>query len=127
MAMGVKKVGQQAVGPTADLAAHPLDADSVVGFAGERPALVGPPADQRASGLAVGVRAALRYGERAALGENCGDVFFDGTEEWLYNDHELGTPPLVVRPAKHRATTGGVVLSAQSACHYPRLCRFRQA
>ena len=98
MAMGVKKVGQQAVGPTADLAAHPLDADAVVGFPGERPAFVGAPADQRTSGLAVGMGTAVRHGERAALGENCGDVFFDGTEKWLYNDHVLGTPPLVVRP-----------------------------
>jgi hypothetical protein len=98
MPMGVKKVGQQAVRAATGLAAYSLDAEPVVDFSGECPTLVGAPADQRTPCPAVGVRAALRYGERAALGENCGDVFFDGTEKRLYNDHELGTPPLVVWP-----------------------------
>jgi hypothetical protein len=75
-----------------------LDADSVVGFAGECPAFVGAPADQRVGSLAVGMGTAVRYGERTALGKNCSNVFFDGTEEWLYNDHMLGTPPSVVWP-----------------------------
>jgi hypothetical protein len=39
----------------------------------------------------------VRHREGATLGEDLLSVFFDGTEEWLYNDHELGTPPLVVQ------------------------------
>jgi hypothetical protein len=92
----VKKAGQQAVGPTTDFAAHPLDTDSVVDCPGECPALVGAPADQRANGLAIGMGTAIRQGERTALRQECFDVFFDGTEKRLYNDHQLGTPPLVV-------------------------------
>jgi hypothetical protein len=58
--------------------------------------LVGAPADQAAGGLAVGMRAAVRDGE-ALTGEGNGfDVLLYRTGEVLYNDHDLGIPPLVV-------------------------------
>ena len=31
--------------------------------------------------------------------QECFDVFLDGTAKRLYNDHVVGTPPLVVQPA----------------------------
>jgi hypothetical protein len=98
MAMGMQKIGQQTVGPAAGLAAQPLDADSVVDFFCSGSSFVGAPTDQRTAGLAVGVRTIVWQLKRATLGEACSDVFFDGTGKGLYNDHMLGTPPLVVRP-----------------------------
>jgi hypothetical protein len=99
MPMGVKKVGQQAVRAATGLAAYSLDAEPVVDFSAERPTLVGAPADQRTRGLAARVRTAIWQGKGTALRQECCDVFFDGTEKRLYNDHGLGTPPLVVWPA----------------------------
>ena len=98
MPMGVKKVRKQAMRAATGLAAYSLDAEPVVGFSGERSTLIGAPADQRTCGLAVRVRTAIWQGKGTALRQEYCDVFFDGTEKWLYNDHELGTPPLVVRP-----------------------------
>jgi len=98
MAMGMQKIGQQTVSSTAGLAAQPLNADTVVDRLCGRSPFVGAPADQPTAGLAVGVGATVWQLKRTTLGEACGDVFFDGTGEWLYNDHKLGTPPLVVTP-----------------------------
>jgi hypothetical protein len=55
----MQKVGQQAVGPPADLTAHPLNAQPVVAGLGADPAPVPAPADQTVAGLAVRMRAAL--------------------------------------------------------------------
>ena len=96
-AVGMEKVRQQGVGTAARFAADALDGQPIVNLPGDGRARVSAPPDQGTAVLAVGMRTTLRYGERTALDENCDDVFFDGTEEWLYNDHELGTPPLVVR------------------------------
>jgi len=98
MPMGVKKVGQQAVRAATGLAAYSLDAEPVVDFSGKCPTLVGAPADQRTRGQAVRARTAIWQEKGTALRQECFDVFLDGTEEWLYNDHVLGTPPLVAWP-----------------------------
>jgi hypothetical protein len=98
MPMGVKKVGQQAVRAATGLTAYSLDAEPVVDFSGECPTLVGAPADQRTRGLAIRMRTAIWQGKGTALRQECFNVFFDGTEKWLYNDHDLGTPPLVIWP-----------------------------
>lgn len=57
--VGMQKIGQQAVGPPAGLAAHPLNAQPVVAGLGAGPALVGAPADQTIVGLALRMRTAL--------------------------------------------------------------------
>ena len=96
MAVGMQEVGQQAVRVAAGLAPNPLDQDAVVDVAGAGRALVGAPADQAAAGLAVGIRTGVWDGE-AATGEGNGfGVLLHRTGKVLYNDHELGTPPLVV-------------------------------
>jgi hypothetical protein len=41
----------------------------------------------------------LRQGKNATTGAGDVDVGFDGTGKVLYNDHVLGTPPLVVGPS----------------------------
>jgi hypothetical protein len=93
VAMGMQKVGQQAVGASADFAPHPLDQDAVVHNAGAGPALVGAPADQAAVGLTVEMRAGVRD-SKVVTGEGDGfGVLLHRTGKVLYNDHELGTPP----------------------------------
>ena len=98
MTMGMQKIGQQTVGSTAGLAAQPLDADAVVDLLCGGSPFVGPPADQPAADLTVGMGAIVWQLKRTALHEACSDVFFDGTGKGLYNDHMLGTPPSVVWP-----------------------------
>jgi len=99
LTVGMKKVGQQAVGSPADLAADALDGDSVAANPERCPTHVGAPPDQAAGRLAVGVWTVCGKRENATVGVNRLDVFFDETGEVLYNDHVLGTPPLVVGPA----------------------------
>ena len=94
----MEKVGQQAVSSTTDLAANTLDANAIVGFSSGRSSFICTPADQRTNGLAVGVRTTLRHSKNAATGASDFDVCFDGTGKVQYNDHVLGTPPLVVWP-----------------------------
>jgi hypothetical protein len=99
MAVRVKKVGQQAVGSAANLAVNALDRDSVAANPERRPTPVGAPPDQVAGRLAIRLRTARGEREDADVGVNRIDVSFDETGEVLYNDHVLGTPPLVVGPA----------------------------
>ena len=99
VAVRMQKVGQQAVGPTTDLAAHALDRDAIVGFLGKGAAFVTAPADQRIHRPAVGMRTTVRNCKNAVTGTGDLDVCLDGTSEMLYNDHVVGTPPPVVGPA----------------------------
>ena len=50
-----------------------------------------------AYGLAIGMRTTVRERKNATLNLNSFEIFFDGTSEMMYNDHVVGTPPLVVR------------------------------
>jgi len=92
MPVGMQKVRQQAVSPTANPAAHPLHGETVASVHQAGPAGVGAPADQRAVGLAVGMRATLGKRKDTAVGMDGLGVFFDGTGEMLYNDHTMRTP-----------------------------------
>jgi hypothetical protein len=96
MAVGMQKVGQQAVGVTAGLAPNPLDRDVVVDVSGARRALVGPPTDQATADLTVGMRTGVWNGEAATRAGDGRDVLLHRTGKVLDNDDELGTPPLVV-------------------------------
>jgi len=86
------------VGTAADLASDPLDPDVVVIVRRAGPAPVSAPTDQRANGLALRMRTAVREGEIATGKGLCFSVLLDGIGEVLYNDHACRTPPLVVKP-----------------------------
>jgi hypothetical protein len=96
MTVWMKKVGQQAVGSTADLAANALDADAIFGFLGDSIAFVKAPAEQHIDGLAVGMGTTIRNSKNVTTSVDGFNVFFDGTGRMLYNDHVVEIPPLVV-------------------------------
>ena len=100
MAKGMQKVGQQAVRPAARLAAEPLNPDVVLSAGQAGPAQVNAPADQRARGLAVGVRASSGNWEETAGEGNGIGILFDGTGKMQYNDHVVGDTSLAWSAAK---------------------------
>jgi len=131
-AIGMEKVGQQGMGATTRRAPYTLHGQPVIGFPGDGHACVAAPTNQGPGSLTIGVWALLGDREHGAMALASCDVFFDGTEKWLYNDHELGTPPLVVRPGssepRREVSSFLLKVSAQKRSgHYPRPCRFRQA
>ena len=114
------------MGPTTDLAAEPLNPNAVDGDGFASPAQVYAPANQRASGLAVGVRATGWDWKGMPKKGNGFGVIFDGTGKMQYNDHVVGDTSPTWSSRQAGATAGGVVLSAAIAGHYRRPSRFRQ-
>jgi len=90
VAKGMKEIGQQAMGTTTDLAAEPLNPQTVILTGQACPTQVDAPTNQRASGLAVGVRTTAWNGEGMPWEGNGLGIIFDGTGKMQYNDHVVG-------------------------------------
>ena len=101
--MGVHKVRQQTVCAATDLAPHALNPDAVVAVGCAGPPLVGAPTNQRIGCSAFRVWAAVWQGKAATWKGDCFGVLLDGIGKVLYNDHVVGTPPLVVKLASSKA------------------------
>ena len=111
MAVGMQKVGQQAMCTATGFAAYALDAHQV-GLAGRaRPPLVRAPADQGTGRVALRMRTSFGERQGSPWKGKGGDVLLDGARKVRYNDHALGTPPPRGRACQLRATVGGVFLS----------------
>lgn len=101
--MGVHKVRQQTVCAATDLAPHALNPDAVVAVGCAGPPLVGAPTNQRIGCSAFRVWAAVWQGKAATWKGDCFGVLLDGIGKVLYNDHVVGTPPLVVKLASSKS------------------------
>lgn len=97
--IGMQKVRQQAMSVMTDLASNPLNQDVVVDVVHAGPPFVGAPTDQTIGGLTFRVRTTLGDGKAMARKRDCFGVLLYRIGKVLYNDHVVGTPPLVVKLA----------------------------